>query len=120
MGEKIGGTLRQARQAKGLTLFELSRESGVSPSFIGRVERGDRIASGKILRKLARPLGFEETTLLELAGFLSPKEERDGNKLDPQVAAILAQEPQSVQRAVMLLLLIIKGLAQAMAELKEG
>lgn len=67
----LGEVLKLRRVMMPLTLHELSARSGVSPSYLGRIERGDRFPSGRILRKLAEPLGFEETELLALAGYLS-------------------------------------------------
>lgn len=113
INNNLGKTLKQARLVKPLTLRELSRESGVSASHLGRVERGERFPSGHVLQKLARPLGFDEATLLTLAGFLSPQAERRQNGgLDPYVASVLAQEPVRVQRAVLAILNLLKTLAE--------
>lgn len=108
-----------------LTLQELARVSGISPSHLGRIERGERYPSAHILRKIAEPLGFEENELFTLAGYLSPQPSRTdepapvyGNKrLDPYVARCLAQEPVEVQRAVIGILTILKSIAAGM--LKE-
>jgi len=110
----LGQTLKQARVAKGLTLLALSQESKVSPSFLARVERGERFPSGQVLRKLAHPLGFEETTLYVLAGLLSPQTgEHKNGQLDPYVSAVLSHETHKVQRAVVSILAIFKTLAEA-------
>jgi len=116
----LGKILKQRRLMESLTLVGLAEKTGVSAAHIGRVENGERFPSGHVLRKLAQPLGFSETELLVLAGFMeAPVEKPISNHLDPQVAAMLAQEPPNVQRAVLLLLLIINGLALAMADVKE-
>ncbi len=39
------------------------------------LERGERFPSGHILRKLARPLGLDESLLLATAGYLFPDSE---------------------------------------------
>jgi len=67
----LGRALQERRKAKKLTLGQLSQKSGVSPAHIGRIERGERFPSGRILRKLAEPLDFSEVELLKVAGFLS-------------------------------------------------
>ncbi|MBA7506574.1 hypothetical protein ES706_05266 [subsurface metagenome] len=67
----LGEALKRQRISKELTLKELSLESGVSLSHLARIERGERFPSGRILRKLAEPLGLEETEILKMAGFLS-------------------------------------------------
>ena len=67
----LGVILKARRKERGLTLTQLSSLSGISPAFIARVERGERLPSGLYLRKFAKSLGFSEVELLKLAGFLS-------------------------------------------------
>ena len=107
-----------------LTLQELAATSGISPSHLGRIERGERFPSAHILRKIAEPLGFEENELFALAGYLSPQTSSiaepapayNGKRLDPYVARMLAQEPVEVQRAVIGILTILKSIARGMAK----
>lgn len=110
---KLGEALRQARQVKALTLRSLAQQTGVSASFLGRIERGERVPSGHVLRKLAEPLGFDETNLLTMAGMLTenPGQPETG-RLDPYVAGVLAQEPVKVQRIAVSILTIIKTLSE--------
>ena len=105
----LGRILKQQRITVPLTLQELSAESGVSSSHLGRIERGERFPSARILRRIAKPLGFDEDELFTLASFLSPQtpgisEERgvgySSRHLDPYVAKILSEEPIEVQRTV--------------------
>lgn len=121
----LGRILKQQRITVPLTLQELSAESGVSSSHLGRIERGERFPSARILRKIARPLGFDEDELFTLAGFLSPQtpgvaEESSSRyaarQLDPYVARMLAEEPPEVQRAVVGILSLIKSIARGMAK----
>jgi len=100
-----------------LTLRELSHASGISPSYLGRVERGERFPSARILRKIARPLGSEETELLTLAGYLAPKPATESERpavkqLDPYVAAALSQEPVEIQRSAVVILAVLKSMAK--------
>jgi len=119
---EFGEMLRQQRVMASLTLGELAERSGVSASHLGRIERGERFPSGRILRRLARPLGFEENELFALAGYLSPAsstvaEEGPayvGRQLDPYVARMLSQESVDVQRAVIGILSIMKTIAGSM------
>ena len=71
-GQSLGRILKQRRVMIPLTLRRLATASGISPSHLGRVERGERFPSASILRKIAKPLGFEENELFTLAGYLSP------------------------------------------------
>ncbi|GAI27702.1 unnamed protein product, partial [marine sediment metagenome] len=75
-----------------------------------------------ILRKIAKPLGFEESELFSLAGYLSARPagieeggvDYSARQLDPYVARILSQEPVEVQRIVIGILSILKSIAKAM------
>ena len=120
--ENLGKILKQQRHMIPLTLEKLATISGISPSHLGRIERGERFPSASILQKIAKPLGFEESELLSLAGYLSFQpagiQERtadySGRQLDPYVSKMLSQEPVEVQRTVIGILSILKSIAQAM------
>jgi transcriptional regulator with XRE-family HTH domain len=92
----IGDRLRQARQARGLTLRKLADVLGVSPSLISQVETGRAKPSVNTLYALANELGisldellFVDTQPVTRAGIKRAAAEPPG--------AILPQEP--VQRA---------------------
>ena len=120
----LGKIIKQQRITVPLTLQELTAKSGVSSSHLGRIERGERFPSAHVLRKIARPLGFEEDELLTLAGYLSPQPRRiaeespgySGGRVDPYVARVLAQEPVEVQRTVIGILTILKSLAKSIVK----
>ncbi len=117
----LGRIIKQQRVSLPLTLQELSAKSGVSASHLGRIERGERFPSAHILQKIAKPLGFEEDELFTLAGYLSPQSPMiaekippySGERLDPYVARVLAQEPVEMQRAVIGILAILKSIAKS-------
>ena len=116
----LGKIIKQQRITVPLTLQELADESKVSTSHLGRIERGERFPSARILRKIAKPLGFDEDELFTLAGFLSPqngvaeegKPRFSNRQLDPYVARMLAEEPQEIQRAVIGILSLLKSIAK--------
>ncbi|MFC2067121.1 helix-turn-helix domain-containing protein [Chloroflexota bacterium] len=119
----LGRIIKQQRVTIPLTLQELAANSSVSSSHLGRIERGERFPSARILRKIAKPLGFDEDELFTLAGFLSPQtpnvaEDRipgySARQLDPYVAKILAEETLEVQRSVIGILSILKSVAKVM------
>jgi transcriptional regulator with XRE-family HTH domain len=119
----LGRIIKQQRISVPLTLQELASETGVSSSHLGRIERGERFPSARILRKIARPLGFDEDELFTLAGFLTPHgpgvaEEGgarySGRQLDPYVARMLGEESPEVQRAVIGILSLLKSVARGM------
>jgi transcriptional regulator with XRE-family HTH domain len=121
----LGEAIRRQRVTIPLTLQELATMSGVSPSHLGRIERGERYPSARVLRRIAKPLGLDEDELFTLAGYLSPHpsevaEAAPGysgkNKVDPYVADVLAREPPEVQRALIAILTILKNIARGMVK----
>ena len=118
----LGEIIRQQRVLKPLTQQELAAMSGVSQSHLGRIERGERFPSARVLRRIAKPLGFEEDELLTLAGYLSPRGIAEtgpdyiGGQIDGYVADMLAQEPVEVQRAVIAILAMLKNIAQSLSK----
>ena len=77
MTNNLGLILKERRKSKNLTLKQVEGMSGVHTSHIGRIERGERFPSGRVLKKLAEPLDFGEAELLKLAGFLSRDDSDD-------------------------------------------
>jgi transcriptional regulator with XRE-family HTH domain len=120
----LGEMLKQRRLSLSLTLGKISAMCGVSVSHLGRIERGERFPSGSILRRIAKPLGFEEDELFTLAGYLSPptpgvaegQQHYGGGELDPYVAKMLTQEPVDIQRAVIGILSILKSIAEGVTK----
>ena len=121
-GTNLARIIKQQRVSIPLTLRELNNRSGVSSSHLGRIERGERFPSAHILRKIAKPLGFEENELFMLADYLPQHSstETDSHEsyyrtggLDPYVARVLAQEPVEVQRAVVAILTRLKILSKS-------
>lgn len=113
----IQGIIKQRRLMKGFTLEQLGEISGVSPSHLGRIERGERFPSARILRRLAKPLGFTEVDLFTIADFLPPQlsteiDSLSVGKLDPYVASVLSQEAVETQRAVVTILVVMKSMAK--------
>jgi len=113
MTNDLGKMLKQRRVAIPVTLRELGAASGVSLSYLGRIERGDRFPSARTLLKIARPLGFSEGELFTLANYLPPQpegvEKPGGGQLDPYVARVLSEEPVEVQRALVTILTMLKS-----------
>jgi transcriptional regulator with XRE-family HTH domain len=114
----LGRLLKQRRLMRQMTLRELTGISGISSSHLARIEKGQRFPSASVLRKLAGPLGFEESELFSLAGYLSQRpsgveEGRAdyGQHLDTYVVQMLSQEPVEVQRTVIGILSILKNVA---------
>jgi transcriptional regulator with XRE-family HTH domain/predicted negative regulator of RcsB-dependent stress response len=79
----LGTRLRALREARGLSLRQIAFP-GCSPSYLSRVESGDRVASLTILAELARRLG---TTIEELLGRSIDGRISDGDLAAAEVAA---------------------------------
>ena len=114
--------LKRQRLSIRITLRELSVRSGVSASHLDRIERGERFPSARVLRKISGPLGYEENDLFMLAGSPSHGSPIEVNShgshslpkgLDPYIAAVLAQEPLKVQRAVLGVLHLLRCLTKS-------
>lgn len=106
-----------------MTIDTLAKAAGVSVSCLSRVETGSRFPSAKVLKKIAKPLGFNEKELFVIAGFLSADSAEEGEsnpvgKLDREVATLLAREPVEVQRTVIHILFLLKEIAGAQSKLK--
>ena len=89
----LGKIIKQQRLLETLTLKELATMAGISASHLGRIERGERYPSARILRKIAKPLGFDLNELLIMAGYLSPEpssfSEDERNKLRAELNMLL-------------------------------
>lgn len=124
----FGKMLKGQRILSNLTLRQLAATSGVSWSYLGRIERGERFPSVRILRRIAKPLGFEQDEILIDAGYIFSEGFTSGTEtgadalgVDPHVALVLGQEPREVQATVLRILSILKfvGKVARSAELPE-
>jgi len=121
--KNLGKILKRQRQSTSQTLRELSCSSGVSPSHLGRIEKGERFPSAIILQRIAGPLGLSEGEIFTLAGYLTPHIHQETikepvpykNNLDPYVVQVLSKEPVEVQRAVVGMLNLCKSIASTLA-----
>lgn len=104
-----------------LTLQQLASKAQVSPSHLGRIEKGTRFPSARVLKRIATPLGYDEDQLFTLAGYLSAAPSGNAAKnavyagsgqLDPYVSKMLAQEPIETQHAVIGILSILKSISR--------
>ena len=117
--QRIGRILKDQRVSRPLTLQQLAAKTRVSASHLGRIERGERFPSAHVLKRMARPLGFDENELFTIAGYLSPQVDGmaetgpgfNSGQLDPYVARMLSQETVEVQRAVVGILTILRSIA---------
>lgn len=65
MQEKIGKEIRRIRTAKGISQFELHRETGLSINYISLVENGKRMLSLTSLLHIADALGVKMSLVIK-------------------------------------------------------
>ncbi len=116
----FGEMLRRQRITMHLTLQELAAKAKVSPSHLGRIEKGTRFPSAHVLKRIAKPLGYQENQLFAMAGYLTydvddiiGKDNKPTGQVDPYVAQILGQESVDTQWGVIGILSIMKSIARA-------
>ena len=63
--EDLGNNIRRIRKEKGITIQDLATATGLSPSFISRMERGDLNPSIASVKKLADALGIQVGSLFQ-------------------------------------------------------
>ena len=68
VGEELGTLLRRLRG--GLSLRDVNRITGVSSSYLSKIERGERPPGANLLRKLAFAYNLNAEDLIRQAGHL--------------------------------------------------
>jgi len=63
-GEIFGARLRQLRTDRQWTQEDLAETAGLTATYVGQVERGDKVASLTVVLKLARALDIPPAELL--------------------------------------------------------
>ena len=63
--EKLGLRVRQQRELNGLTQSQLARKVGITGSFIGHIERGEKKASVDTVVALCNALSISPSVLLQ-------------------------------------------------------
>lgn len=69
--QNLGSIVRRQRNRLGLSLADLSTKSGVSISYLSRIEKAQRYPTANVLLKIAKPLNLDENELFNLAGYLT-------------------------------------------------
>ncbi len=71
-------TLRAVREARGKSLREVARDTGLDPGALSRIERGLREPRTGTLRRICQALGLKEAEMI-LATF-APNDEKAGSR----------------------------------------
>jgi transcriptional regulator with XRE-family HTH domain len=62
--EMFGDAMKRLREKRGLTQEALAHEAGITSSYAGQVERGQRVPSLTVILKIARALKVDAGELL--------------------------------------------------------
>ncbi len=81
---KIGARIRQARKEKGYSQERLAELCGISDTYLGRLERGEKQPSLDTLVRLTECLGVSLTDLL-----IDLDDLRDRERLKARIRALL-------------------------------
>ncbi len=60
----IGHKLQSIRQDKRLTQAEVAKRSGINTNYYAKLERGEAVASLKMLEKIIKTLGIKSSDVL--------------------------------------------------------
>jgi len=63
--EMFGEAMKRLREKRGMTQEALAHEAGITSSYAGQVERGQRVPSLTIVLKIARALGARPGELID-------------------------------------------------------
>ncbi|HEX7681185.1 MAG TPA: helix-turn-helix transcriptional regulator [Thermoanaerobaculia bacterium] len=66
----FGEVVRRVRKEYAWTQEDLAERSGLTPTYVGQVERGDKVPSLTVVLKLARALNVLPAQLMESFGHL--------------------------------------------------
>lgn len=98
MVSKVGAEVRRLRKSQGLSQEILAKSAGLSQSYVGRIETGDKIPALPALDRVAEALGVTTADLLQADdqgnGPSAPPRE-------PPIAHRLAALPMSDQAVVL-------------------
>lgn len=61
----FGEAMKRLREKRGMTQEALAHEAGITSSYAGQVERGQRVPSLTIVLKIARALGARPGELID-------------------------------------------------------
>lgn len=74
--QTLGDVIREGRLALNISLRELARRLGVTPSYVSDIENDRRVPSEGVLRRIADELTLDFDDLVARAGRIGPNAER--------------------------------------------
>jgi len=114
--ETIGERLKRLREERGLTQRDLAAP-GVSPQYVSKIERGQRTASVKALRKIAPKLGITPQ-YLETGSDVPEADVREFWLDDAELALRLGEDPDTLEASLRQVLEDAEKAGQARAAIR--
>lgn len=90
----FGAYVKGLREAKGFSVREVARRLGVEPSYVSKIEGGERQASESVLESLAGVLGVNPHLFLAMAGKVTVKFQ-EAIRARPEAFAALIESSMS-------------------------
>lgn len=78
--------LQSEIDARGWRVADLSRHSGLSGSYLGRVLNKERLAGNEACRAIAKAFGMRDVDVMKIAGLANPEPDKEA----PTVRELLA------------------------------
>lgn len=100
MAIRISTVVREVRKEKGLTQERLAELIGVSPGYIGQIERNETLPSAAILSKIVEVLGVDANSLFF--------EQADSKSLSKEIAIRASRLSMENQEVVLGIISIIE------------
>lgn len=76
IAQQIGARIREERTAKGLSQERLGHESGLHPTYVSRVERGEQNPTALLLVRIADALDINPARLIDGLTLKAPSRRR--------------------------------------------
>jgi transcriptional regulator with XRE-family HTH domain len=94
----VGSGIRSIRKAKGISQEALADGAGVSPSYMGEVERGLRNISLETLEKVSRALGVSPIDILRASSFeRSGQQQGRSSILEKHIALMSTRNARDIE-----------------------
>lgn len=97
---KIGQYIKEQRMLNGFSMSELSKRSGVSQPYLSQIEKGDRMPSPTILKKLATALNLSFTDLMVIAEYLKDGRITPDEQLNKKQKEAMIEESKEILKKV--------------------
>ena len=104
----IGSRVREERKLRGLSIEKLAELAGVTPSFLGLIERGERKLSVLTLDKISKALQSQPNELMRT------QNKKSAPLWERKIQALINSQPENAKELIFKLLnCLVKNLPTA-------